>query len=126
MWNCKNNDVAENGYIYTVIDKIRYGIKDGVASVVRNAQNISGEIVIPSTIMYKNTAYSVTSIGSSAFSSCHSLTSMVIPNTVTSIGGGAFEWCSSLTIYCEAESQPSGWDSSWNSDNCTVVWGYKG
>ena len=40
---------------------------------------------------------SVTSIGSSAFSSCSSLTSITIPNSVTSIGWEAFDGCSGLT-----------------------------
>ena len=68
---------------------------------------------------------SVTSIGGAAFDYCSSLTSIVIPNSVTSIGYSAFYNCSKLTIYCEAESKPSGWDYYWNS-NCNVVWGYKG
>ena len=39
----------------------------------------------------------VTTIGSSAFSDCDSLTSVTIPNSVTTIGSGAFEFCFSLT-----------------------------
>ena len=40
---------------------------------------------------------SVTSIGSWAFSSCTSLTSITIPNSVTSIGNCAFYYCKNLT-----------------------------
>ncbi len=70
---------------------------------------------------------SVTSIGKGAFFGCSSLTSIVIPNSVTNIGAYAFSDCSSLTIYCEAESEPSGWDSWWwNDSGRPVVWGYKG
>lgn len=69
---------------------------------------------------------SVTSIGQSAFYGCTSLTSIVIPDSVTNIGDWAFYNCTSLTIYCEAASQPSGWDSGWNPNNRPVVWGYKG
>ena len=94
---------------------------------------------------------SVTSIGSSAFSGCRSVTSITIPNSVTSIGGYAFAWCSSLasmtipnsvvsigsdvfydcsnlkTIYCDVDSRPSGWNSSWKGGcSAEVVWGYKG
>ena len=68
---------------------------------------------------------SVTSIGSDVFYNCSSLTSINIPNGVTSIGSFAFYKCSSLTIYCEAESQPSGWDSYWNYSSRPVIWGIK-
>ena len=65
---------------------------------------------------------SVTSIGNYAFSNCKSLTSVIIPNSVTSIGNGAFSGCSSLTIYCEVETQPSGWEYYWN-EYSPVYWG---
>ena len=39
---------------------------------------------IPETATYESTTYSVTSIGSSAFYNCRSLTSVTIPNSVTS------------------------------------------
>ena len=41
--------------------------------------------------------YSVTSIGSGAFSGCSELTSISIPSSVTEIGSNAFSGCSSLT-----------------------------
>ena len=40
---------------------------------------------------------SVTSIGSSAFSSCSALTSINIPNSVTSIGSSTFSYCYALS-----------------------------
>ena len=57
----------------------------------------SGSITIPETITYYSQTYSVTSIGSFAFSSCSGLTSVTIPNSVTSIGYEAFSGCSGLT-----------------------------
>ena len=58
------------------------------------------------------------------FYCCESLTSVFIPSSVTSIGSLAFYGCPSLTIYCEAESKPSGWGSGWNNSNYPVVWGH--
>ena len=54
------------------------------------------EAIIPETVDYSDETYNVTSIGSDAFSDCHSLTTVTIPNSVTSIGSYAFNSCSSL------------------------------
>ena len=49
----------------------------------------------------------VTSIGSSAFSYCSSLTSITIPESVTSIGANAFSYCYSLASITIPESVTS-------------------
>ena len=67
----------------------------------------------------------VTSIERRAFYDCSGLTSITIPDGVISIGSGAFWSCSALTdIYCEAASQPEGWDAGWkNGCHADVFWG---
>ena len=96
------------------------------------------EMVIPNTVTeikrYAFNGYtsltsivipdSVISIGESAFEDCTHLTSITIPDSVTSIDESAFLYCENLEIYCEAESQPSGWNSEWNSSDRPVIWGY--
>ncbi len=56
-----------------------------------------GNIIIPESITYSETTYSVTSIGEWAFADCSGLTSVTIPNSVTSISNNAFFDCSGLT-----------------------------
>ena len=65
---------------------------------------------------------SVTTIGKYAFYDCDSVPSIVIPDSVTSVGDEAFAYSASLTIYCEAKSKPSGWNSKWNYLSGPVVW----
>ena len=55
-----------------------------------------GRVVIPESVIFNGTTYSVTSIGSNAFAYCTRLTSITIPNSVTSIGESAFYNCTGL------------------------------
>ena len=77
-----------------------YNITSGSAPCtveVSYAEESITSAVIPSTVTYNGTTYSVTSIGLYAFCGCSSLTSVTIGNSVTSIGDNAFAYCSSLT-----------------------------
>ncbi len=149
VWDCKNNDVADDGCIYTVIEGVRYAIKDNAANVVIQSHALK-TANIQSSITYKNANYSVASInedafsgcryltsavigngiasiGEDAFHTCDSLTEIVVPESVTTIGKWAFSSCNCLTIYCEVASRPSGWYYEWETwnDLVPVVWDCK-
>ena len=74
------------------VDGIFYDISGTTATVTRGG-NYSGKIVIPKSITFEKSIYSVTSIGYAAFEECYSLTSVTIPNSVTSIEDYAFLTC---------------------------------
>jgi hypothetical protein len=78
-------EAVTNG-IYT------YTILDDKATITKCSTSASGAIEIPSTL----DGYLVTDIGYSAFSECHNLTTVTIPNSVTTIGSAAFWECTSL------------------------------
>ena len=87
----------------------------------------SGSVIIPETVTYQGTTYSVTSIGDNAFHECSLLSSITIPNSVTSIGKWAFRKCSSLTSITIPNSLTSIGDSPFFgcSGLTSVVWNIK-
>ncbi len=73
-------------------------------------------IKLPSTLV---------EIGEDSFYRCTSLEKIFIPASCTVIGADAFYECDDekLIIYCEAESEPQGFDIGWNSSFCNVEFG---
>ncbi len=79
-------------------DNIFYRIDEDseTASVIETSTNsYSGDIVIPSTIIYEEKEYIVTEIDNNAFASCR-VTSVILPETITKINSRAFFDCSRL------------------------------
>lgn len=96
VWDCQNNQIANDGYVYVISDGIRYALKNNLAIVARQPISNEESIIIPATITYKNNIYSVTKIGAQAFSGNTSLESATITDRITAIEGYAFSGCKNL------------------------------
>ncbi len=79
------------------VDGIKYDAVKSTKQATVISNIYSGDVVIPSSFMYDDVEYSVTSIGDNAFSDCEGLTSVTIPNSVTNLGSSAFQDCPGLT-----------------------------
>lgn len=92
-----------------------------VTYVDDNYGSYSGDVTIPSSVIYDNKTYSVTSIGNYAFYRCSSLTSVTIPNSATSIGYRAFADCSSLIQVNNLSETPQSIDSDTFSNRANAT-----
>lgn len=114
--NANAYDAEINGIYYNLVRKT----KQATVTYRSNDQSgYSGNVTIPSTIIYEGVTYNVTTIGENAFRcstvpsviisegvttikdhaffGCVNLTSISIPEGVTTIGKSAFSGCRSLT-----------------------------
>ncbi len=91
---------------------LKFILKNGEATVARQPKSMTGEIVIPSTITYKEVDYPVTKIIDPIDLVCYSdntiyckggafqeslIESITIPSSITIIPAGAFQGCSKLS-----------------------------
>ena len=71
----------------------------------------------------------LTNISNQAFTYCRKLREIVIPYRVTWVESDIFYGCTKLTVYCEAKSEPIGWNDNWKDigyrEYVKVVWGYE-
>ena len=83
--------VIVNGIGYELIPE------NNTAKVTSENSSYSGDIVIPSCIVYQGSSYQVTDIGSQAFAYCNNLNSVSLPEGLRAIGTWAFRACTKLT-----------------------------
>ena len=107
------------------VDGIYYYITsetEKTVEVTYGNSTYTGSVVIPETVTYKGTTYSVTSIGEMAFCECTGLTEIAIPNSVTSIGNSAFYYCYELTSVTIGNSVTSIGDRAFTGcDGLTAI-----
>ena len=116
-----------NGKTYLIeeieVDGIYYALLNDVDKTVvmtfkgRNAYEYmgeySGDVVIPSTITYRNETYSVVSIGRRTFEDCNELVSVTIPSSVKTTDYSAFFYNNALNaIVMESATPPTIYESS--------------
>ncbi|MDE6637372.1 MAG: leucine-rich repeat domain-containing protein [Muribaculaceae bacterium] len=81
-----------DGVVYTVIDEENHLVK-----TADDANNFSGDLVIPSSIEMGGVVYTVTEIGENSFAGSSFLTSVTIQASIANIGENAFSDCERLT-----------------------------
>ena len=103
MFLISSNAICAYDFEYDGIYYNITSVTDFTAEVTSGDKEYSGDVVIPSTVIYKSKTLKVTSIGDWAFGDSAELTSINIPNSITDIGSNAFNGCFALqkvTINC--------------------------
>ena len=96
--HAKAYDAEINGIYYNLDTSNKVAtVTYGGSTATSGTDKYTGDITIPSSVIYNGSTYTVTAIKDDAFYKCSGLKSVIIPNSVTSIGSFAFYDCSRLT-----------------------------
>ncbi|MBQ7700558.1 MAG: leucine-rich repeat protein [Clostridia bacterium] len=88
-------EAAEENEAVT-INGIEYVPYETFCSVEDCSTDLSGDVVIESSVEFNGTELPVTTIGSWAFEYCEKITSVTVPDSVNCINAGAFSDCHNL------------------------------
>ena len=102
FYNCSGLTSVDLGSVEVISNYAFYGTK----SLER--------LVLPETVK---------SIGKYAFKGCLALKSLLLRSSVEEIDAHAFYGCSNLTVYTDAKTAPTGWNTRWNSTYCPIIFG---
>ena len=117
IWSQFNRIEEKEIFDIVAIDYIADGIKyklmpsDHTASIVGFTASIPEDVIVQESIIYKDVAYTVSSIKTEAFYDCENLHTFKMPNTIKEIGEDAFMSCDNLrtvTISNTLEYIPTG------------------
>ncbi len=89
---CILSGIFAYGQEIATIDRIKYYLENGEATIMIQDKNLSGSIVIPETISHNGTDYIVTNVDGSAFLYTK-IKSIILPNSITSLGDECFYGC---------------------------------
>lgn len=96
LYNTEEADLLNSGSD-AFTEWLAYTLNDDRTCSVKKALDVvPGILSIPSSITRGGETYTVTALGSSAFSSCNGLREIKLPETVTEIGEYAFNYCYNL------------------------------
>lgn len=81
----------------------------------------TGDLIIPSTVQYGSTTYTVLRINSSTFSGCSGITSVQIPNTIELIGAFAFANCNLITQIVLPPNLKTIWRQAFSNTGISTI-----
>ena len=90
-------DFSCDGIYYDIISEDNRTVEVTFGGSPYFGGSYSGNIVIPSEVVYNNKTYTVIAIGKDAFHNETKVRAVAIPNSVTTIDSEAFRGCTSLT-----------------------------
>lgn len=95
----KNNKLVVDGIYYNITSTTNKTAEVTFAGATASevANEYSGKVVIPSTVLYNGVTYNITAVGDSAFQGCENLQSVTISNGVTKVGVHGFINCKGLS-----------------------------